>query len=56
MVQFLKVPVKRILKINNSPFATAMCHSLSNNIILDWFKLKAFPEDKSLVSEKFKFV
>ena len=29
--------------------------SLTNDKILDWFKLKAFAEDKINVNEKFKF-
>ena len=31
-------------------------HSLPNDKILDWFKLKAFADDKINVTEKLKFV
>ena len=34
----------------------ALFNSLPNNKILDWFKLKAFADNKVNVSEKLKFV
>ena len=34
----------------------ALFHSLPNNKILDWSKLKAFADDKICVTERLKFV